>query len=116
MTSATQTKPSRADRRREGGDWDRLTRQPTPTERFSSADVTGLPEPVARWLRHSVPDGTPLYTGVELEMRGEIRLGSWRRFTAAGRCPDALVGARRPAVPQQERAGHHQQCRGPARR
>jgi hypothetical protein len=83
MSSATQTSPSRASRQLEsGGDWDRLTRQPTPTERFSSADVAGLPEPVARWLRHSVPDGTPLHTGVELEMRGEIKLGSWRRFTA----------------------------------
>jgi hypothetical protein len=44
--------------------------------------MAGLPEPARRWIRHSVAPGTPAYSSVELRMEGEIRLGSWRRFTA----------------------------------
>jgi uncharacterized protein DUF6544 len=44
--------------------------------------VAGLPEPARRWLRHAIAPGTPLWPSVELSMRGEIKLGSWRPFTA----------------------------------
>jgi hypothetical protein len=44
--------------------------------------VAGLPEPARRWLLHAIAPGTPLYPSVELSMRGEIKLGSWRPFTA----------------------------------
>jgi hypothetical protein len=57
----------------------------TPTERpaaFDRAMVTGLPGPAGRWLTHAITPGTPLWRTVELSMRGEIRIGAWRRFTA----------------------------------
>ena len=44
--------------------------------------VAGLPEPARRWLTHAVAPGTPLWGSVVLTMRGQIRLGSWRSFTA----------------------------------
>jgi hypothetical protein len=44
--------------------------------------VTGLPEPARRWLLHAIAPGTPLWPSVELSMRGEIKLGAWRPFTA----------------------------------
>jgi hypothetical protein len=33
-------------------------------------------------LTHAIALGTPLWSSVVLTMRGQIRLGSWRRFTA----------------------------------
>jgi hypothetical protein len=62
--------------------WQRLRDVPTPTSRFQPDSVDELPEPTQRWLRHSIAPGTPMYTSVELRMEGEIRLGTWRRFTA----------------------------------
>jgi hypothetical protein len=44
--------------------------------------VADLPEPARRWLVHSIAPGTPLWQSVLLSMRGEIRLGAWRPFTA----------------------------------
>jgi hypothetical protein len=44
--------------------------------------LTDLPEPARRWLTHAIAPGTPLWGSVVLTMRGEIRLGSWRPFTA----------------------------------
>src|SRR3712207_9074453 len=44
--------------------------------------VAGLPEPARRWLTHALAPGTPLWPSVVLTMRGEIRLGAWRPFTA----------------------------------
>lgn len=49
---------------------------------FDPASVDGLPAPVARWLRRTIAPGTPLRRGVEVSMHGEIRIGSWRPFTA----------------------------------
>jgi hypothetical protein len=62
--------------------WQRLRTVGAPTSRFEPADIGGLPEPTQRWLLHSIVPGTPAYSSVELRMEGEIRLGSWRRFTA----------------------------------
>lgn len=49
---------------------------------FDPAMVAGLPEPARRWLTHVIAPGTPLWRSVELSMVGQIRLGSWRPFTA----------------------------------
>ncbi len=49
---------------------------------FDPTLVAGLPEPARRWLCHAIAPGTPLWRSVELTMVGEIRLGSWRPFTA----------------------------------
>ncbi|POM23544.1 hypothetical protein BTM25_46980 [Actinomadura rubteroloni] len=57
-----------------------------PTERPAAFDpgmVAGLPDAARRWLLHAIAPGTPLTTGALLRMRGAIRLGAWRPFTAA---------------------------------
>lgn len=54
-----------------------------PTGVFSPDDVDErLPDPMRRWLRHSIAPGTPLARAASLQMTGEIRLGRWRRFLA----------------------------------
>jgi hypothetical protein len=66
-------------------DWAGLappTPEPTP---FSVEATVGLPEPVRRWLVHSVASGTPVARAVELRMHGEIFLGRWSAFTAVQR-------------------------------
>jgi Family of unknown function (DUF6544) len=63
-------------------DWTRLA-APTPRPaRFDPVMVAYLPEPARRWLGHAIVPGTPLLRSVELDMHGEIRLGSWRSFKA----------------------------------
>jgi hypothetical protein len=44
--------------------------------------VAGFPEPVRRYLTHAIAQGTPLWQSVEVSMAGEIKIGSWRPFTA----------------------------------
>lgn len=63
-------------------DWVQLTAGGRPSERFDAAMVADLPEPARRWLVHAITPGTPLWPSVVLIMRGEIRLGAWRPFTA----------------------------------
>lgn len=49
----------------------------------TAADFEGLPDPARRYLRTSIPDGTPLARSVRLTMRGSIKLGRrWFRFRA----------------------------------
>ncbi|WP_210728735.1 DUF6920 family protein [Cellulomonas septica] len=50
--------------------------------RFTRASTDGLPEATGRWLRHAIAEGTPLHRSAALTMHGEIRIGSWRPFTA----------------------------------
>lgn len=50
--------------------------------RFEPGMVSDLPEPARRWLAHAIAPGTPLWRSGELVMHGQIRLGSWRPFTA----------------------------------
>jgi hypothetical protein len=52
------------------------------SEIFDPAMTTGFPEPTRRWLCHAIAPGTPLWSSVELTMRGRIKLGRWRPFTA----------------------------------
>jgi hypothetical protein len=56
---------------------------------FEPAAVAGLPEPARRWVAHAIAATTPLRSSVELRMRGEIRLGAWRPFTAVQRLTPA---------------------------
>jgi hypothetical protein len=65
-------------------DWSSLGRAAVPGV-FDRAAVSGLPEPVVRWLTHAIAEGTPLATAVEVRMHGELRIGTWARFTAVQR-------------------------------
>jgi hypothetical protein len=49
---------------------------------FDPEMTAALPEPARRWLAHAITPGTPLWQVVRLTMRGQIRLGRWRPFTA----------------------------------
>ena len=74
MTPITVPRPARSRR----DDWIRLagghaTAAPEPAD---------LPAPAARWLAHARPPDGPLWTSVDLTMRGTIRLGRWRDFRA----------------------------------
>lgn len=64
--------------------WARLESLPTEHSAiFDEATVRDLPPPAQRFLRRALPLGTPLVTLVELQMRGEIRLGGrWLPFEA----------------------------------
>jgi hypothetical protein len=64
------------------GQWAMLSRLPAPTEVFDPRRTADLPEPVQKWLRHSIREATPLARTGWLRMRGQIRIGSWRPFTA----------------------------------
>lgn len=72
------TPPSAAGR--VAADWRRLAAPATVSATPAARD--GLPDSVRRWLERSLPDREPLSTCVRLEMRGDIRIGSWRPFTA----------------------------------
>jgi hypothetical protein len=64
-------------------DWTRLVATHPPTGVFKPARVSELPEAAARWLCGAVPPGTPLSRAAVLHMRGDIKLGRWRPFTAS---------------------------------
>lgn len=66
-------------------DWLDLANATDEAAAFTAGMTTGLPDPVRRWLAHVIAPGTPLLTSVELSMRGQIRLGAWRDFTAVQR-------------------------------
>lgn len=63
--------------------WQQLAgEKPVPPE-FKPSLAFGFPEPVQRWLEHSIRKGTPLWRTVELDMTGEIKLGKrWHPFRA----------------------------------
>jgi hypothetical protein len=63
-------------------EWDLLSRGTQPPDVFDPSMVADLPEPARRWLTHAIDPRTPLWQTVELSMRGQIRLGAWRPFTA----------------------------------
>lgn len=76
-------------------EWRRLSTSALDPPNFRPEMVASLPEPARRWLTHAIAPGTPLYGSVELTMRGEIRLGTWRPFTARQilRPPDGFIWA-----------------------
>lgn len=65
--------------------WDELERRlqagPSP-ELFAVAACHGRPEPVRRYLRAAIAEGTPLAAGARLHMCGSIRLSRWLPFRA----------------------------------
>jgi hypothetical protein len=65
-----------------GRDWESLVRDHVPDQVFAPAMVSTLPPAAQRLLLHAIEPDVPLWRSVELQMRGAIRLGGWRRFTA----------------------------------
>ena len=63
-------------------EWDRLCSSTEEPGAFEPSMVADLPEPARRWLTHAIAPGTALWQSVELIMRGQIRLDTWRPFTA----------------------------------
>lgn len=77
--------------------WSRLSAGPDGLGSFDPVALSGLPAPVARWLAAALTPGAALRRRAELEMEGEIRLGTWRPFTARQLLapPEGLVWAAR---------------------
>jgi hypothetical protein len=63
-------------------EWTALSSLPAATETFSLSHTDDLPPAVRRWLRHSVQEAAPLACAAWIRMRGQIRPGTWRPFTA----------------------------------
>ncbi|MFH5211753.1 DUF6920 family protein [Antrihabitans spumae] len=62
--------------------WKALTHVGGTGQRFAPSLVESLPPAARRWITHAVDDNTPMARSVRLEMRGQIRIGAWRAFTA----------------------------------
>lgn len=62
--------------------WQQLASVRQKPAQFTPAHITDLPEPARRWLTRAIAVGTPLAGTVQLSMRGRIRIGKWRPFTA----------------------------------
>lgn len=82
MTSAVEGPHVPLAARRVHEQWERLCTGTAQPDVFDVAMVADLPEPARRWLTHAIAPGTPLWQSAELTLHGEIRLGSWRPFTA----------------------------------
>ncbi|MGU3583989.1 DUF6920 family protein [Rhodococcus sp. C26F] len=65
-----------------GAHWRALSEVRGSSERFVPAMTESLPPAARRWINHAVAEGTPMAAAARLEMSGQIRLGSWRPFTA----------------------------------
>jgi uncharacterized protein DUF6544 len=53
-----------------------------PTQRFSSAELSALPDAAQRYLTHAIAPGRALASAVRLKMHGEIKLKGWHPFSA----------------------------------
>lgn len=49
---------------------------------IDSSTLGGLPEPAARYLTHAIAPGAHRAEAVRLDMHGEVKLGTWRPFSA----------------------------------
>ncbi|HSI81569.1 MAG TPA: DUF6544 family protein [Solirubrobacterales bacterium] len=58
------------------------TGDPATPRRFDPAALEGLEEPVVRYLEHALSPRAPLERGMHLEIRGEVRVGTWLRFVS----------------------------------
>jgi hypothetical protein len=47
-----------------------------PVRRFDKSAIVTLPEPAQRYFRFTIPEGAPLIRAVEIEMKGELGLGT----------------------------------------
>lgn len=63
-------------------EWRRLAATMAEPARFDPAMTAGLPASARLWLTHAITPGTPLWQMVRLSMRGQIKIGRWRPFTA----------------------------------
>ncbi|MGO9510745.1 MAG: DUF6920 family protein [Mycobacterium sp.] len=63
-------------------EWVALSSLPSSGEVFDPCRTAHLPMPVGTWLQHSIKEATPLARTAWLHMRGHIRIGAWRPFTA----------------------------------
>ena len=63
-------------------EWVALSSLPPSGEVFEPYRTANLPIPVGTWLQHSIKEATPLARTAWLHMRGHIRIGAWRPFTA----------------------------------
>lgn len=81
-------------------EWARLAAADVPPEPFDLDMLADLPEPARRWLTHAIAPGTPLWRSVELTMHGQLKIGTWRRFTATQVLapPDGYIWAARASV------------------
>lgn len=65
------------DRRSDNNTWQRLAMIAEPSdERFEAGMVKALPEPAQRFFRYAIQPGSRLHYAVELEMTGELGLGT----------------------------------------
>jgi hypothetical protein len=65
------------DHRAEQVAWESLIAgQAGETRTFNASMTAGLPEPAQRYFNFTIAQGTPLYTPLEIDMDGEIGLGS----------------------------------------
>ena len=55
-------------------------------ERFSASLLSGVDEPIRRYLSHAIADGAELCAGVSLVMTGRIKAGLWLPFSARQEC------------------------------
>ena len=69
-------------RRGPWAEWDRLAEADVRPPVFGPELIKDLPGPARRWLAHVIAPGTPLWGTAVVTMRGQIRIGAWRRFTA----------------------------------
>ena len=63
-------------------EWAALSSLPSSDAVFDPSRTADLPMPVRKWLQHSIKEATPLAHPAWLRMRGHIRIGAWRPFTA----------------------------------
>ena len=66
------------------GTWDELVHvaRSAPQATYSASSARDLPEPVRRYLTAAIAPGTTVASGVELTMRGHVKLGRWLPFHA----------------------------------
>ena len=79
MTTSSPPRWARAARSR----WAAVATPAAEPTHFDPSATTGLPDPVARWLRHAIEPGTELGAAVLVGMRGHVRIGTWRPFRAS---------------------------------
>jgi hypothetical protein len=53
-----------------------------PGSTFCEAEIAALDEPVQRYFRAAIAQGTPLFTAARISMRGHIKIGRWVPFHA----------------------------------
>jgi hypothetical protein len=65
------------DRRADEDAWQRLVERAAPAAPvFNASMISSLPEPAQRYFRYTIREGTPLRRVVQIEMRGQLGLGT----------------------------------------